>query len=300
MTAFGSMETAIAAIRAGAYDFVTKPIELELLAVILRRAIERRQLQEQVRLLRETVQSEGSFEELLGQSSPMSKFSTNWRRLSIPRSRCSSLAKAGRAKNWWPAQSINEAEEATSRSWPSTAARPCPIHCWRANSLDIRRVRSPNARNDRKGLFVQAEGGTLLLDEIGDMPLSMQPKLLRALEENKVRPVGSDKGSGLRRAYSCGHQSRTWRLPWKSRRFREDLFFRIDVIQVEVSPLRARGTDALLLWRSTSLVLPALQPTKNVLGMSETVAKMLLAYFVAGQRPRVAKRDRAGRGLDEI
>jgi two-component system response regulator HydG len=137
-----------------------------------------------------------------------------------------------------------------------------------------------DARNDRKGLFVQAEGGTLLLDEIGEMPLSMQPKLLRALEENKVRPVGSEKEVAFD-VRILATTNRDMETAVEERRFRKDLFFRINVIQVELSPLRARGADALLLAQHF-LAICAARAKKKVLGMSDTVAEKLLAYSWPG------------------
>ena len=103
-----------------------------------------------------------------------------------------------------------------------------------------------DARSDRKGLFVQAEGGTLLLDEIGELPLSMQPKLLRALEEGKLRPVGSEKEIAFD-VRLLASTNRDLNTAVEEGRFRKDLFFRIDVIQLELPSLRARGTDVLLL-----------------------------------------------------
>ncbi len=137
-----------------------------------------------------------------------------------------------------------------------------------------------DARNDRKGLFVQAEGGTLLLDEIGEMPLAMQPKLLRALEENKVRPVGSEKEVAFD-VRLLASTNRDLETAVEEGRFRKDLFFRIDVIQVELPPLRARGADALLLAQHF-IEDCAGRAGKQVVGMSEGVAEKLLAYSWPG------------------
>ena len=108
-----------------------------------------------------------------------------------------------------------------------------------------------DARSDRKGLFLQAEGGTLLLDEIGEMPLAMQPKLLRALEENKLRPVGGER-EVVFDARILATTNRDLETAVEERRFREDLFFRINVIQLELPPLRAAAPMPSC-WPSTSL-----------------------------------------------
>ena len=137
-----------------------------------------------------------------------------------------------------------------------------------------------DARSDRKGLFVQAEGGTLLLDEIGEMPLPMQPKLLRALEESKLRPVGSEKEVAFD-VRLLASTNRDLETAVEEQRFRKDLFFRIDVIQVELPPLRARGADALLLAQHFIDVCAG-RAGKKVTGMSDGVAEKLLAYSWPG------------------
>jgi len=137
-----------------------------------------------------------------------------------------------------------------------------------------------DARTARTGLCVQANGGTLLLDEIGDLPLALQPKLLRALQERRVRPVGGSEeipfdvrlvattNRDLESAVEEGH-------------FREDLYFRINVIRVETPPLRARGNDVLLLAQHF-LVHFAEKAEKSVTGLSPQAAERLLAYAWPG------------------
>jgi two-component system response regulator HydG len=133
-----------------------------------------------------------------------------------------------------------------------------------------------DAKTDRKGLFLQAEGGTLLLDEIGEMPLTMQVKLLRALEASTVRPVGGDKEVPFDVRVLTA-TNRDLESAVEEDQFREDLYFRINVFQIDLPPLRARGTDILLLaqhfvemFRNSS--------GKQVSGISENAAEKLLAY----------------------
>ena len=279
MTAFGSLETAIAAIRAGAYDFVIKPIELELLAVILRRAIERRQLQEQVRLLRETVRSVGSFEEILGQSPPMRKLYDQLSQIADSEASILITGESGTGKEL-VARALHQRSRRSGKPFVAVNCAALPDTLLESELFGHMKGAFTDARNDRKGLFVQAEGGTLLLDEIGDMPLSMQPKLLRALEESKVRPVGSEKEVAFD-VRILATTNRDLETAVEERRFREDLFFRVNVIQVELSPLRARGADALLLAQHF-LAICAARAKKKVSGMSGTVAEKLLAYSWPG------------------
>jgi transcriptional regulator with PAS, ATPase and Fis domain len=137
-----------------------------------------------------------------------------------------------------------------------------------------------DARAARTGLCVQANGGTLLLDEIGDMPMALQPKLLRALQERRVRPVGGDKEIPFD-VRVVATTNRDLRSLIEEGRFREDLYFRIDVIHVEMPPLRARGGDVLLLAQQF-LDVQAARAGKQVTGFSPTAAEKLLAYSWPG------------------
>ncbi|HRX80654.1 MAG TPA: sigma-54 dependent transcriptional regulator, partial [Pirellulaceae bacterium] len=137
-----------------------------------------------------------------------------------------------------------------------------------------------DARSERKGLFQQAEGGTLFLDEIGEMPQPMQAKLLRALEESKLRPVGGDKEVSFNvRVLSA--TNRDLESAIEEGRFREDLYFRLNVIQLELPPLRARGTDVLLIARHYVRIL-AERAGKPITGISENAAEKLLSYSWPG------------------
>jgi two-component system response regulator HydG len=133
-----------------------------------------------------------------------------------------------------------------------------------------------DARNARRGLFLKANGGTLFLDEIGEMPIGMQPKLLRALQERTVRPVGGDSEERYE-ARIITASNRDLEDEVHERRFREDLFYRINVVRIAVPPLRARGNDVLLLAQHF-MKRYATQASKNITGISTPVAAKLLAY----------------------
>jgi DNA-binding NtrC family response regulator len=132
-----------------------------------------------------------------------------------------------------------------------------------------------DAKTAKKGLLVQANGGTLLLDEIGELPLSMQPKLLRALQERTVRPVGEHKEI----AFNCriiAAANQDLELEVKAKRFREDLYYRLDVVRISVPPLRKRGTDILLLARH--FLTRFAGRSRGVVTLSQSAAAKLLAY----------------------
>ncbi|MGO8753016.1 MAG: sigma-54-dependent transcriptional regulator [Thermoguttaceae bacterium] len=279
MTAFGSLDTAIAAIRAGAYDFVTKPIEMDLLAVILNRAVQRRQLEEKIKFLSEAVQRTARFEELLGESLAMGKLYDQLSQIADSDVSVLILGESGTGKEV-VARALHRRSRRRDKPFVAVNCAALPDALLESELFGHVRGAFTDARSDRKGLFAQAEGGTLLLDEIGEMPLSMQVKLLRALEENKIRPVGGE-----------------WEVPFDVRlitatnrdleteveeaRFRQDLFFRINVLQLDLPPLRSRGTDILLLSQSFIELLAA-RSGKKVVGLSESVAEKLLAYAWPG------------------
>ena len=133
-----------------------------------------------------------------------------------------------------------------------------------------------DARTERKGLFQQAQGGTLFLDEIGDFPLSLQAKLLRAMEQRTVRPVGSDKEISFD-ARILTATNRDLDVAVEEGRYREDFYFRINVIQLDLPPLRSRGNDILLIARALLQVF-ARQMGKHVTDFQTSVAERLLNY----------------------
>jgi len=137
-----------------------------------------------------------------------------------------------------------------------------------------------DARENRRGLLLQAGGGTLFLDEIADLPLVLQPKLLRALEERKIRPLGSDSEQSFDARLLCATRSDLQEAVEEGR-FREDLYFRINVIQIDIPPLRARGTDILLLAQDFLDRFGA-RSSRNVEGISPEASKKLLGYTWPG------------------
>jgi two-component system response regulator HydG len=279
MTAFGSLETAVAAMRAGAYDFVTKPIEMELLALILRRAVERRQLQQQVRSLSEAVARTAKFEELLGESPVMQKLYDQLSQVADSEAPVLITGESGTGKEL-VARALHQRSRRREQPFVAVNCAALPDNLLESELFGHVKGAFTDARSDRKGLFVQAEGGTLLLDEIGELPLLMQPKLLRALEEGTLRPVGSEKEIAFD-VRLLASTNRDLRTAVEEGRFRKDLFFRIDVIQLELPSLRARGADALLLAQHF-IDLCAGRAGKSVGGMSDGVAEKLLAYSWPG------------------
>jgi two-component system response regulator HydG len=279
ITAFGSLETAIAAIRVGAYDFVTKPLDLEALVVAIERAVQHRFLTAEVKRLRELVGTSPSFEELLGGSPAMKKVHSLLRRIVDTDSSILITGESGTGKEV-VAKALHTRGPRSDGPFVAVNCAAMPETLLESELFGHARGAFTDARQTRRGLFVDANGGTLLLDEIGDLPLALQPKLLRALQERCVRPVGGSSEIPFD-AHLIATTNRDLESAVEDGRFREDLYFRINVIHVELPPLRARGTDALLLAQHF-LRHYAQESGKKITGLSPDTAQRILDYSWPG------------------
>jgi DNA-binding NtrC family response regulator len=275
MTAFGSLESAVAAIRAGAYDFVTKPIEADALQLTLERALRHRQLTEQVRFLTDAVQRVHSFDQLMGESRPMQRLFDTLARVAATDVSVLIVGESGSGKEL-VARGLHQQGARRSGAFVPVNCAAIPETLVESELFGHAKGAFTGAGSGRKGLFEEASGGTLFLDEVSEIPLSLQPKLLRCLEEGLVRPVGSNEEHPVDVRLVCA-TNRDLEAAVEEGRFREDLYFRIDVVQVDVPPLRSRGRDILLL-AHTFLERFAARQGKGVTGISRAVAEKLLNH----------------------
>jgi two-component system response regulator AtoC len=275
MTAFGSLETAVAAIRAGAYDFVTKPIEADALHLTLERALRHRRLTHQVRVLESAVERAHSFDQLTGDSEPMKRLFDTLARVAETEVSVLIVGESGSGKEL-VARALHERGPRRSGAFVPVNCAAIPAALVESELFGHAKGAFTDARSARRGLFEEASGGTLFLDEVGEIPLALQPKLLRAFEEGSVRPVGSNEARPVDVRLVCA-TNRDLEEAIEEGRFRADLYFRINVVQVDVPPLRGRGRDILLLAHKF-LERFAGQQGKPVRGISRPVAEKLLAY----------------------
>ncbi|MDB4477181.1 sigma-54 dependent transcriptional regulator [Rhodopirellula sp.] len=279
MTAFGTLDTAVATIRSGAYDFLTKPVELELLTLTIARAVERRHLKRQIHLLEQQARSENHFGEMLGDSLPMQHLYDQMKRVSTSDASVLITGESGTGKEL-VARSIHKLSNRAAHPFVAVNCAALSETLLESELFGHLRGAFTDARSERRGLFMEAEGGTLLLDEMGDMPMSMQVKLLRALEENRLRAVGSDREIEFNvRVLAATH--RDLETAVEEGQFRQDLYYRINVIQLHLPPLRSRGVDILAI-ASHYIDQFAKSTSKNVTGITETAAEKLLAYSWPG------------------
>lgn len=279
MTAFGSLQTAVAAIRVGAYDFVSKPVELDMLALTLERAIQHRSLSEQVRALSDRVAESNRFSKLLGESPVMQRLFDELRRVADTDASVLITGESGTGKEL-VAKALHEQSKRHAKAFVAINCAALPETLLESELFGHKRGAFTDAVSDKRGLFVQADGGTLFLDELGELPVALQPKLLRALESRTVRPVGSEQEQSFD-VRLIAATNRDLETAVEEKRFREDLYFRINVIQIKLPPLRSRGTDVLLLAQHY-LQEFARATGKKIVGLSDATAKKLLDYSWPG------------------
>ncbi|MDD2463068.1 MAG: sigma-54 dependent transcriptional regulator [Desulfobulbus sp.] len=279
MTAFGSMDTAISAIRAGAYDFVTKPLDLDILALSLERASRYRELQRTVQLLSQEVRQPQQFDNLVGQSTVMEELFSQLRRIADSEASLLITGESGSGKEL-VARAVHHHSRRSKQPLITINCAAMPGQLLESELFGHKKGAFTSASHSTKGLFLEADGGTLFLDEVGEIPLDLQPKLLRALEERCVRPVGGSTERHFN-ARIIAATNRDLESAIEEGLFREDLFYRLNVIHVHMPPLRARGGDILVL-ANRFIEQFSKRQNKAVIGISEPVAEKLLNYSWPG------------------
>ena len=276
MTAHGTLDTAVAAIRAGAYDFVTKPVEMDVLVVALERALQHRRLRAEVAELRRTVDGVAGFGELLGTSTPMKRLYERLERTAISDGAVLITGESGTGKEL-VARALHRGGR--RRGGPFVAL-DCTARPEALLEFELFGLQNGTTTGDkhapREGVLQRASGGTLFLDEIGDLPASIQPKLLRALQERIARPLDSDCVVPFD-VRVIAATNRDLESAVEEGTFREDLYFWLNVVRLELPPLRARGGDILLL-AQRFLEQHAGRAEKSVTGLTSATSARLLSY----------------------
>jgi two-component system response regulator HydG len=279
ITAFGSLDNAVGAIRVGAYDFLTKPFDVETLRLTLERAVQHRRLREEVKRLRQVVSEVRGLDQMIGSSAPLQKVKELIERVADAEAAVLITGESGTGKEL-VAHEIHRRNRHSSGPFVAINCAAIPEALLESELFGHVKGAFTDARAPRQGLFLKANGGTLFLDEIGEMPLAMQPKLLRALQERTVRPVGGDVEIPYE-ARIVTASNRDLEIEVAEKRFREDLFYRINVLRIDIPSLRARGNDVLFLAQHF-IKLYSQQTNKNVVGLSPPVGEKLLSYTWPG------------------
>lgn len=275
------VENSVAALRGGAHDFIGKPVKLEELRVTLRNALETETLRKEVKHAR-TERSRGfSFDEIIGDSETMESAKDLARRVAA--SEVGSIlldGETGTGKDLF-ARAIHFASERARAPYLAINCAALPANLIESELFGYEKGAFTDAKSRKEGLFEQAHGGTIFLDEIGEMELALQAKLLRVLEEGAFRRVGGLKDNQLN-ARIIAASNRNLKQECAAGNFRLDLYFRLSVIQVDIPPLRERGRDVLQLTDYYIKKANLKRRGKQLSGLAKDVEKIFLNYAWPG------------------
>ena len=245
MTAFGDIETAVAAIKKGAYDFITKPFEIPDLVRILKKGLERSRLIDENITLRRQVSEKGVLEAFIGQSPPMQRLYETIASVANTDYAVLIRGESGTGKEL-VARAVHGMSKRGIRPLVAVNCPAIPEHLLESELFGHQKGAFTGAVANRKGLFEEAHGSSLLLDEIADIPVTVQTKLLRVLQEQEVRPLGSARGFQVdARILSTTNQNLEAKI--RERTFRDDLYYRLNVVGIFTPSLREMREDIPLL-----------------------------------------------------
>lgn len=237
LTAFGQTDLAVSSLKAGAFDFLQKPVELEKLREVVQHAL---------KLSDKTIQENTKHTcEIIGQCTKIEELKSQIRKLARSQAPVFIQGESGTGKEL-VARLIHQLGARANKPFIAVNCGAIPTELMESEFFGHKKGSFTGAIEDKQGLFQSAQGGTLFLDEVADLPLHMQVKLLRAIQEKSVRPIGSAKEIALDvRILSATHKN-LMKLVTEEK-FRQDLYYRINVIEVGIPPLRERGEDLFLI-----------------------------------------------------
>ena len=267
----------ISALRGGAYDFIGKPLNLQELRVTIRNGIEARHLRREVEQVRKERANEFNFRQIVGESPAMKKMLSLAAK--VAESEVSSVllqGESGTGKDL-VAKAIHYGSQRADKPFIAINCAALPATLIESELFGYEKGAFTDAKARKEGLFEQAEGGTLLLDEIGELELALQAKLLRVLEEGAFRRVGGLKDIPLD-VRVLAASNRDLKSESDAGRFRLDLYYRLSIIQIDIPPLRERGEDVLLLAEHYIETIGAKRLRKRITGLSPEVAEVFRGY----------------------
>jgi two-component system response regulator PilR (NtrC family) len=245
MTAYGSTQTAVAALKLGAQDYLIKPFDIEELKIVVRSALHKQRLEEENLLLKAELRGQHALDGIVGASGSMKRVFDLIRSIAPTSSTVLVNGESGTGKEL-VAKAIHALSPRRDAAFVSVNCAALPENLLESELFGHMKGAFTDAHQTKKGLFETAHRGTLLLDEVGEMPVSMQVKLLRALQEKRVRRVGATEEVEVD-VRVIAATNRPLETMVRERRFREDLFYRLNVIPINVPPLRDRRDDIPLL-----------------------------------------------------
>lgn len=247
MTAYGSVPQAVQAVKAGAYDYVTKPFEPDKLKITVEKAVELKQLREEAQILKEQVQQKYGFPSIVGESEPMQRTYELARKAAACDATVLLTGETGTGKELF-ARAIHHTSERRARRFVAINCAAMPKELIESELFGHVRGAFSGATRDKQGMFTVADGGSLLLDEISQLDPDLQVKINRAIQEKEIRPVGDtvDIPVDVR---IIAATNRDLKAAMEQGQFREDLYYRLNVFPIHLPPLRERVGDIPLLAR---------------------------------------------------
>ena len=279
MTAFGSVETAIQAMKQGAYDYLMKPVKNDDLLRATERGFREALLRSEINRLRREVGKEFSFSQILGKSKPMREVFELIRRVANSPTNILITGESGTGKEL-VAKAIHYNSDRKDAPFIPVNCAAIPDQLLESELFGHMRGSFTDAKGDKHGLFEEAHKGTLFLDEISELPITLQAKLLRAIQEKEIRRIGATKPISVDvRIIAATNLHLAEEV--KAKRFREDLYYRLNVIEVKLPPLRDRREDIPLLVDGF-LKKCGTTRGKEVKGVTEAALAMLMDYMWPG------------------
>jgi len=279
MTAYGTIEVAVEAMKVGAFDFVTKPFNKEEILLRVRNALEKRRLKEELHLLRTEAKSAFGVEGIVGQSEGIRRVLTMLPRVAQTDSTVLITGESGTGKELI-AKAIHGASRRAQGPFVSVSCAAFPEQLLENELFGHVKGAFTGALAARKGLLEEAHGGSFFLDEIGETPPAIQAKLLRVLEDRSVRRLGDNRPIEVDLRFTAA-TNRNLEVAVKEKTFREDLFYRLNVIRVHLPPLRDRTEDIPLLARHF-LALHCQRLQRDLTSFSPAALKILTTYDFPG------------------
>jgi DNA-binding NtrC family response regulator len=274
LTQYGTIETAIEATRLGAADYVTKPFHVEELRAKLDRLVHSIELDQENRLLREQLRSRPGFGGLIGVSPKMQRVYKLIEKVAQYTYPVLILGESGTGKEL-VARSIHFSGPRSNKPFSPVDCSALVPTLIESELFGYVKGAFTGAQHSKQGLFEAAGDGTIFLDEIGDLPVDLQAKLLRALQEHEVKPVGSNERVGFR-ARVIAATNRDLEAAIRTGEFRQDLYFRLNVVQIKLPPLRDRRVDIPVL--VNAFLEKFSDPARPIRTISEDAMRRIMAY----------------------
>ena len=240
-TAYGSIKNAVSAMRQGAYDYLSKPFRNEELLITVEKALENKNIREELSALREEIAWKYGFDSLVGVSDSMTQLKSLASRVAGTDIVILITGASGTGKELL-AKAIHYHSSRRRKRFVPIECTSIPENLLESELFGHTKGSFTSAHTDRKGLFEEGDGGTIFLDEVGDMPLTLQAKILRVLQESEIRPVGSTVSKKID-VRIIAATNRDLAEMVKKGLFREDLFYRLSVLPLNIQPLRERIDD---------------------------------------------------------